>query len=321
MDAVDRSLSSRNYAFCRYVDDILIFCPTKDAAEIAIFECAEILDRHQRLALQKKKVEILTAAEFRERATRMMVNQPMNPEEEELLKIIRKHAGGSPYRNISLDNLTDDELKTLRSTDLESLLELYLTSVPVNYPRLAWLLRRLSQVAAPGGIKFVLQNISSLTPVLGDVGRYIVRAASNYETSALESAGTAVLDSLELPLLNHSEYMQMVLLNLFARVPALDHTNRLTSRYQAAGAAARREIVSAAAAANAYQWLKERKDEFGTSDPWLRSAIIAAAACFPGDEAKFWLRRVKRQLTPVERFVARWATGSTAAELGEQTLS
>ena len=303
---VDRSLLSHGFDFCRYVDDVHFFCSSRENAEIAIYDFANILDKQQRLTLQKQKTEILPAKTFIKRAESMLVDRPLNFHEANIISTISKHSDGNPYAFLPLSILSEEELETVSSTNLIQLFELYLTQSPVNYTRLGWLLRRLSQVGAPGAIDYLVKNIEKFTPVLGDLARYIMRASPNY-SGALENVGQLILDALKVPLIEHSEYMQIILLNLFTTLSGLDQIDKLTAIYRSVPPSVKREIVVAASVAGHSHWIKERKDEFALGDPWLRRALISAIPSLPGDEAKHWLRKIKPTMSPMEKHVARWA--------------
>jgi Reverse transcriptase (RNA-dependent DNA polymerase) len=150
-NSIDRALISEGLAFCRYVDDVHFFCKSEEDAQIALYKYAEILDDQQRLTLQDKKTEIVPADAYVTRASTMLLNQPLNDDEKEILTLIAKSAGGD-YDNATLESLSEDEVEYFESERLEELFDLYLEHHPVPYSRLGWLLRRLSQVRVPGAI-------------------------------------------------------------------------------------------------------------------------------------------------------------------------
>jgi hypothetical protein len=151
----------------------------------------------------------------------------------------------------------------------------------------------------------VLANFRQLVPVLGDVARYIIRASENV-TDPL-NVGEELLESLKIPLVQHSDYLQVVMLNLFSQVPSLNHVDALTQSYDDASPFVRRELMLAAWAAKAGHWIKERKADFETGDLWFRRAMLAASKALPGDEAKHWLKSFKGTLTLDEQLVLKWA--------------
>jgi hypothetical protein len=133
--------------------------------------------------------------------------------------------------------------------------------------------------------------------------------------------GERLLGSLQVPLIQHSEYLQMVLSNLFSGVPAFDHIESLLSKYSVSAPALRRELVRAAGAGGEASWIKERKDEFHSSDPWLRQALLSVASCLPGDEGRHWVRKLWRDLTATEKMVARWGLRLKEAKYADIALA
>jgi len=326
LNPIDRSMLSHSLDFCRYVDDIHIFCKSEQEARIAVYDLANILDIQQRLTLNKHKTKIVTAEEFISLATDMMNDKPQTPIEEEILKVVTKYSKNDYYAQFDYKKLSQAEREKFNSINLSELFDYYLKGAGVkegsiNYTRIRWLFRRLAQFGAPEGVDYVLQNIDLLTPALGEVARYIMRA-SKYYSGNLPNAGDLVLRALEDPIVVHSEYLKVVLLNLFSQVPKLNHIDNLTSRYSNSTNNVKREIAIAAGKANEGYWVKGLKNEFGSgADPWLRTAILSSTNTLSGDEANFWVRRVASSMTPIEKLVAKWALKEPNIDLGEIKFS
>jgi hypothetical protein len=306
LNPVDRLLVLKGRPFCRYMDDFHFFCKSKEDAEYAIYDLAAILDNQGRLTLQSKKTKIIDRETFSKQAQSHLVDRPLNKDEENILRIIRLHGGGDPYAPISLKDLDADELDAMRPEVVEALLELHLAQETVDYSRMGWFVRRLSQVGTPSAVEFLLSNILRVTPILGDVARYLIRAGRYYDGS-MPDVGDSIVNALDTGIISRSEYLQLVLINLFSRLPNLNHLGKLTQRYDSAGPAIRREIVLAACAAEDKYWVKERKAEFEAADSWLRRAIIAASRFLPGDEGRIWRRHITPVLVQSEPYVVRWA--------------
>jgi hypothetical protein len=304
---IDRALISEGLSFCRYVDDVHFFCKTKDEAQIALYKFAEILDEQQRLTLQDRKTEIVPADQYVTRASTMLLNQPLNDDEEEILKLIAKAAGGD-YDNVNLEDLSEDELEYFDSDTLEELFDVYFEHNPVPYSRLGWLLRRLSQVGVTGAMMYVLKSIEQFQPVLGDAVRYIQNTSCYYKGDNWDEAGQLILDALSLPVVQNSPFIQMSLLNLFERVPEFNHIDELTSRFLNVRPEARREIISAAVAAKSAAWLRSKKSDFRNSDTWQRRALLKMVSILPGDEGKFWKQSIIDSLSGLERCTVEWAS-------------
>lgn len=316
---VDGSLRSGGREYCRYVDDVHFFCQSKGEAEAVLADFAKLLDQHGRLMLQNAKTKILPAGKFVGLAESMLADRPLDENEERIIKLVRKHSSGDPYASVSPADLSKRDRDALAGTKLEELLRQYLSAKPVDYQRVGWLLRRLAQVAAPGAIDFVLARIDKLGPVLPDVVRYIVHASRSY-LGDLQQGGARVVKALAVPIVAHNEYLQAVLVNLIAKVPDLDHIGACLALYDSAGPSVRREIVLAAAAADQAHWVKERKDEFASGDPWFRCALVSAAPRLAGDEGRHWVGGLKPTMSGMEKLVAKWAFRSKGMDVGDISL-
>lgn len=296
----DQAYAGRGFKFIRYVDDIHVFCSSEAGAQVAVFALAESLDKQQKLVLNKQKTKILGLAEHGAIAAQMLVDQPLNSFEEALLKLIKKYSGDDPYRYVSVTDLDGSDLMLIDRLALEQLLCLYLEKEERPYPRLGWLLRRLSQIAAPHAVDFVVDNFSSLVPIIGVATRYLLRARAGYKGDML-ALGDKLTDLLELPLVQNSEYLQIVLLSLFYEMPELNHFPKIGSKLGVSSDSVRRGIFLAAAGAKNGSWLRERKDDLFSSSPMTRRALLFAAGTLPGDESHIWLKGNWKRLTGLEQ--------------------
>jgi hypothetical protein len=299
---IDELLLQRGFEFCRYVDDIHVFCDSDQDAQVALFALAGALDQYHKLILNRQKTRVLPSTAFVPIAREKAEDQPINSAEASVLKAIKKYSTG-PYTPILVGRLGADDLATLSQPALEEILGAYLHAPQRDYIRLRFLLRRLSQVGVPGAVEFVVKEIASLLPAFSEVARYLNSASSQY-TGSWAAIGEALLNLLQSPIAKESEYIQIVLLGLFARISDLDHIGKLTQRFSTSTSSAQREIVLAAGAANADSWLRTIKSNFSRYDPWLRRALVYAARTFPRDERKFWLNEIRALCDPLELEIA-----------------
>jgi hypothetical protein len=308
-DPIDRSILTRGYSFCRYVDDIHIFCKTEAEARIALYDLADILDSHQRLILQRHKTQILPVEQFIEYAYRILSETPLTPLEEDIIKVVDRYSDGNRYRRIQIAELTEEDRDTFSQSNLEGVLNSYLAQDEPNFVRVRWLFRRLAQVGAPGAVPLVLNNFEQFSPALADVASYLISTSSNFLDNWPE-IGDGILRALRLPVIQHSDYLKVTLLNLYAQIPALDHIDKIIQMYDASTEMAQRKIVRAATALDAGYWLREQKSKFTNVGPWLKRALIAGASTFTKDEREFWLKSIEKKGTELEKLVARWARTS-----------
>jgi hypothetical protein len=248
----------------------------------------------------------------------MLLDNPINEREAEVLAIIAKETNDDPYAEISLADLEPEDLDMLDEETLEELIQVYLDQSPVDFVRLGWLIRRLTQVGAPGALRILAENMPALSPVLGPIARYMISSIPNYRGDVL-ALGEEIVDALDMPVVGNSPYLQTVLIDVVSVLPELNHVDTLTARYGLGQPAVRRSILLAAGAAGRIDWLRERKDEFRSEmDPWSRRAFIKAMAAFSEDERRFWLEGVRESLNGVERIVAKHFLSNT--KVGEIRL-
>src|SRR5690606_6411019 len=78
---VDELLEQRGWEFCRYVDDIHVFCGSEEEAKVALFALAGALDQYHKLTLNRQKTRVMSASDFQPMAKGKAEDQPINPTE------------------------------------------------------------------------------------------------------------------------------------------------------------------------------------------------------------------------------------------------
>lgn len=267
----DLLLESRGLNFVRWVDDYHIFVSTEDEAQIALYELYELLNNEFGLILNTVKTRVDPADEFVREATRMAEEESESGREEALLEAIREVAPDN-YGTASLAKAQEVNPDAVSDEAVAEVFGDYLDKVPVDYKKVAWVLRRLTQIGAPGAIPRILDDFERLVPIVGDVARYLASAGANW--SSWKTMGERVLAHSELEISKRSEYVEMVLYSLFARCQELDHFGELTSRFDKVGAPAKRKLVLMAKAAGLTDWLHSLRSRAGQFDPWLTRAYV-----------------------------------------------
>jgi len=299
---LDDYLSLKGFTFTRFVDDLHIACDSYEAAQAAIYEIANFLDKSQKLSLNKQKTEILSALAFQQRAALMLTDNPINEEEKKVLKIIQGSAG--PYTKVIFDQLSPDDLAFIKTADITGILKSYLDAPAPNYIRLRWFLRRLSQTGVPSAVEFVVTNLQGMLPAIGDAAAYLNSAKDSYQGN-WPNMGDALLKALQLKVVSQNEYLQIVLLSLFSRVSPLNHIDKLVQAFDQYGNAARREILLASRyTGKTTPWLQTLKSSIGNMDPWQRRAMLYASVQVPKDERKHWLNSITKSLSPLEKAIS-----------------
>ena len=302
---IDNSLTANGIEFIRFADDILIFCDSKIEARKHVQTVASILDKQQRLMLQRHKTEIYNETEFQNMCSRMIEDRPISDEEETLLKIVEKYSDGNPYVMITYDEIDPDDWKEFSSDVVSKIVTEYIREDEPAYIHLRWFFRRLAQVGHPGALDVVVNNINSLEPCLGSVCAYIA-SVQEIPPSEWGQLGEKLINILDNIIGFDSAFARLSVLSLFSNNEHIDHFQRLAPQFSSADAHTRREILLAANANLQIDWLREHKESFPAMDHWQRMAYIYCVARLPGDEKRYFLNRHDLSI-PFENELKKWS--------------
>lgn len=302
---IDNSLRAQGVDFLRYADDILVFCSSEQEARATLGKIATTLDQQQRLMLQRHKTKLFNQVDFRALCHEMVQDRPISDEEDRLLKIIKRYSGGNPYKVITYNSISASDWAQFSQAALEQVITEYLNQTPIDFIRLRWFYRRLAQVGHPGAIDISLRNIEKLGPCLSNICTYLASVQFIDQQDWLR-LGERLLGLLNLPEIAQQPYFRLSVLSLFSKTPHMNHFSKLAESYSASDAFAQREILLAAKANGAVDWLREHKESFQHMDPWRKSAFIYSASEFPRDEKKFFLNR-HSLYRPFDQSLAKWS--------------
>ena len=146
---VDGFLQSLGLPFCRYVDDIHIFCKSSRTARSALFKFADYMDKTQKINLNRQNANVFETSTFIETCRDNAVDKPISTIESDVLHTVRSYTK-SPYERVRIVKVSAPDRKKLSQKNIEDVLAAYLDVNEVDYVRLRWFIRRLTQVGAPG---------------------------------------------------------------------------------------------------------------------------------------------------------------------------
>lgn len=302
---IDNSLDSSGFNFIRYADDILIFCDSRKEAKSTLATVASVLDKQQRLMLQRHKTKVYEPQDFRSLCSEMIEDRPIDKEEARLLGIIRRYTGGSPYQTISYNSITSSDWSQFSTEVVSKIINEYLSQDDVDYIRLRWFYRRLAQVGHPGAIDISLEKLDSLGPCLANICFYI-SSIQNIEPDQWKDIGTKLLLLLETDEVKENEFFRLSILSLFSRNEYINHFSYLSKIFNSSDSFARREIMLSAFQNKAIDWLREHKESFSNMDNWQKMAFIFCSSALPKDEKKYFLNRFNYE-GPFEDILSKWA--------------
>ncbi|WP_320042614.1 reverse transcriptase domain-containing protein [uncultured Desulfobacter sp.] len=302
---VDNSLSTNGIKFLRYADDIVVFCNSEKESKKALSDIAKILDKQQRLMLQRHKTKFFTPDEFKKICTDMIQDRPISFVEANLLKLINKYSGGDPYKVIFYNQISPEDWQSITEETISSIIEEYINSPLVDYIRLRWFYRRLTQIGHPGAINVSLDNLEKLGPCFSNICTYL-SSVQSIDPEKWKEIGQRLLLLLESDEVKNNEFFRLSIISLFTRNQYINHFATLANMFQSADPYARREIFLSAKANNSIDWLREHKEDFVSMDPWQKMAFIHCASCFPADEKKYFINQMEL-LRPFEKTLAKWS--------------
>lgn len=305
MIPIDNSLRTQGIDFIRYADDIVVFCDSERSATRALRLIASILDKQQRLMLQRHKTEMYSRRAFRRKCADMIADRPINDKEDRVLSVVGKYSKGDPYCFITYDRVSSEDWNSITEEMVTDIIQEYLRKSDVDYIRLRWFYRRLAQIGHPGAIRVSLDNMPKLLPCLANICAYLasVQAISPDRWATL---GKRLLGLMETEEVQDQEYFRLLMLSLFSRNAHTNHFVELAARFAASDASARREILLAGKANGAVDWLREHKESFSSMDPWQRRAFLYCLADFPSDEKKHFISGLRLE-RPFEEVLGKWA--------------
>jgi hypothetical protein len=287
------------------VDDIVIFAESRTKADIALMDMANILDNQQRLGLQRHKTKIYESKDIQELARHNYEDRALSPDENSLLNVIKKYSGGNPYATVTLNQISNDDLKAFDGGVITRILDAYIGKSEIDYIRLRWLFRRLAQVGHDSALAWAIDNIEILLPCLPSVCAYI-QSLQSIKQDTWSQIGEKFIRLLTLDRVKASLFYQVSLLSLFNKVEGLNNIGKLIPLYESSDSFLKREIILAAVNNDASDWLRELKTTYNSFDPWCQSAYICASSMLPKEERRFFLKTVTTPAIAM-KYIRKWA--------------
>jgi Reverse transcriptase (RNA-dependent DNA polymerase) len=102
MIPIDNSMADTGLDFLRYADDIFVLCETEAEAKRALHYTARIMDKQQRLMLQRHKTRIFNQTDLIEHCDTMLEDRAMNIKEKEVIAVINKYSSGDRTRKFRI---------------------------------------------------------------------------------------------------------------------------------------------------------------------------------------------------------------------------
>jgi hypothetical protein len=310
--------------FCRYADDIIIFCNDRKDAERIVYEIADFIDSNQRLVLNSGKSKIYEKYEFVELCNSMIQDNPINDVEQEMVDTLNRYSINL-YTLAQIVNLEEEDIEAFSKDKIEKCLDSYLNQLQPNYDRIKWLYRRLSQIRVDTAVEYTIKNLTKLTPAVSEIINYFVSVGES-ETCTLDlnMIGDSIFTLYEDKLVKCSPYLQMSLISLFSRCNSYNHIRKLIEMFNYSTDDVKREIllacVNSGTSQKLYGWIYGLKEQAGNFSDWTRRAYYIACSMMLQENKKYYFKDMQNN-NILEDYIVKWVTTTDTTKSGHTTVS
>jgi hypothetical protein len=307
LTGLDKSLAGSGRKYCRYSDDIRIFCKSERDARKALEDLAMVLFGAFALTLQPMKTLIVSKAEYLKRFSTTGERVELESLTSKLHELLKQAGWENDYEDeIDIDDLPDSVQKEIQKLNMVQVLQEQIESERPDTVVLRFVLHRLRQLRITGAVGRVLQHMHQLQPAIDRLVEYL--SSLREEDSALRlRVGKKVIAAAKKP--NIGAYERMCLLSLFTSGREFDNEDRFERLYdEFTDSPTRRELVLALGMSGATHWFMARRNDYQALDPWLRRAFLAAFSCVGVDARVPFYRSLRNGADLLEAAVIKWAS-------------
>ncbi|MFH2059243.1 MAG: RNA-directed DNA polymerase [Pseudomonadota bacterium] len=310
LTSTDNFIINKRIAFCRFVDDFVMFAPSKEEAFSYLNSVADYLLKNEGLSIQKTKTQILSCSEYIGQVKNILQGDD-EPESIERSSFMRLHIHFDPY-SMNADEQYEDLKENLSKFNVLKLLKDELRKSKIQQAMGKQLLNAISHLEGEKlGLAFqaISVNIEAFYPIIPSVFIMVQKCLKNapieFQNQFVRSICSLIdSNSYLLQSENNAAFAARVLslsdLDEATQAIVLLHSSRSSSLV-------RTNCIYAMINKKIYYWLSDQKTSFATLGRPERRAFIAASY-FLGDEGKHWRSSVKRQLTDLELLAIDWVS-------------
>lgn len=305
MNDIDQGLAGARLLYCRYADDIRIFCPSEADARRALELLARLLFENHGHTLQPQKTGILPVSDYLARFDISHERLEAESLTERFSSLLEKAGVEDSYeKEIDYDELPEDVRTKIDQLNLVEVLREQLALERIDPIVVKILLHRLGQLNAVEAVDDVLENLSLLRHVMDSVVRYF-RALREMSPSDTHSIGRRVLDVVCGG--SVGEYEKLCLLSLFTWSTEYDNEGRFEPLLsQETGAVLKRELILALGRAQKEHWFQAMRRDLGSLDSWSKRAFLAAYSCVSPDARIHYYRSLRGGADVLEASIIDW---------------
>jgi hypothetical protein len=302
---LDSALIGTRRPFCRYSDDIRIFCSSGREARTALEHLATTLFNTQGLTLQPSKTLVLPKADYLKRFATSGERLELESLTNQLHELLEAAGYTNDYEDeIDIDSLPEDVREEIDRLNMIEVLSEQITSKTQDFMVMRFVLHRLRQLRIEEAVDEVLNHLSELNPAIDLVVDYLKALRSTDEKTRLR-IGRKVLASAKKPATG--SYERLCLLSLFTNDSEFNHADHFEPLYgRFSDAPTRRELILAMGRAGKAHWFRANRFDYQNLESWSRRAFLAAFSCVDSDAATHFYRSLRNGANILEEVVIDW---------------
>jgi hypothetical protein len=332
LNRVDHLLHAEGLIFCRFADDYRVFINSREEAYEVLRFLTEKLLQNEGLTLQRAKTQLLSSRDYRagsefaeaaEEITDKNLPQPSDPltqDDSEAERTQRRNFLAVSLRYDPYSPTAEDDYFALKEQverfDILGMLsrELAKSRIHVGLTRrLVLAIRYLEQPGKDGAVRTLVDNMPTLSPVLSNVLRALIRVFDDLGRDTQEYVCTMIRTAI-----TERRYFITVpvtlayAVRLLGRSPSEENQALISQLYDDVPPFIQRDIVVIMSRFRAAFWLSDRRHQFGRMHPWVQRSFVMASY-FLADEGKHWRKRIDDQLSPLDELASTWARDNLQA--------
>jgi hypothetical protein len=306
---LDVALDGAGRQFCRYSDDIRIFCSSERDARAALEHLATTLFNSQGLTLQPAKTLILSKADYLQRFASSGERIELESLTDRLHELLESAGYENDYEDeIDIDSLPADIKEEIDRLNMIEVLKEQIEADAQDVVVMRFVLHRLRQLGIDEAVDDILNNLGALRPAIDVVVEYLASLRDS-DRRVRHRIGRKVLAAAKKP--TNGSYERMCLLSLFTLDDEFNHADQFEPLYaRFTDSVTRRELILAMGRAGKDHWFRANRFDYQSLEPWSRRAFLAAFSCVDPDAATHFYRSLRNGANILERAVISWAQAS-----------
>lgn len=302
---IDAALDGTRRPFCRYSDDIRIFCASERDARAALEHLATTLFNTQGLTLQPAKTLIVQREDYLQRFATSGERIELESLTDRLHQLLEAAGYDNDYEDeIDVDNLPHEIREEIDRLNMIEVLQEQIDANPQDVVVIRFVLHRLRQLGIEEAVDDVLGNLDRLGPAIDLVVEYLASLRDS-DARVRQRIGRKVLAAAKKPA--NGSYERMRLLSLFTSGDEFNHADQFEPLYARFGdSVTRRELILAMGRAGKDHWFRANRFDYQSLEPWSRRAFLAAFSCVDQDAAGHFYRSLRGGTNVLEEAVISW---------------